>query len=55
MQYLNLEEYIDTPNRRTTYTINNSELNILFQISIQQKLDYPLEALHLLFQTYQIP
>ena len=27
----------------------------LFQISIQQKLEHPLDALQLLFQTYRIP
>ena len=57
MHYLKLEEYIIFTHQTEEQLIQSITANLtsLFHISIQQKLEYPLEALHLLFQNYQIP
>ena len=56
MQYVNLEEYIIFAHQTEEQHIQQiaASLTGLFQVSIQQKLEYPLEVLHLLFQAYEI-
>ena len=57
MQYLNLEEHIIFTHQTKEQHIQQitESLTDLFQINVQQILEYPLEALHSLLQIPQIP